>query len=110
MSSIEIVIIIVGMTLITVLTRTLFMILGDRVELPDIILRAIRYAPLAAIIAIVAPEIILPPGANALSQFDWHSANIWGGLAGFITYYFSRKMVPTMLVGMAVFSLVRYWL
>jgi len=41
---------------------------------------------------------------------DWKLPNIWGGIAAFGVYFWTRKMLPTLLVGMAVFSLVRYWL
>ena len=44
------------------------------------------------------------------SFLDWKLPNIWGGIAAFGVYFWTRKMLPTLLVGMAVFSLVRHWL
>jgi len=106
----EIALLIGGMAFITLLTRSFFVFLGARVRVPELILRAIRYAPLAAIVGIVAPELLLPPGAAEITQMDWKSPNLWGGFAGFIVYFWTRQMLPTLILGMTVFSLVRYWL
>ena len=61
LSSLEITFLILGMAIITGLTRSFFVFLGDRVKVPELILRSIRYAPLAAIVGILAPELVLPP-------------------------------------------------
>lgn len=106
----EIVLVIVGMAFVTLLTRAFFVFLGARVQVPELVLRAIRYAPLAAIVGIVAPELLLPLGVSEITQMDWKSPKIWGGLAGFIAYFWTRQMLPTLILGMAMFSLVRYWL
>lgn len=49
----------------TTLPRASFFVLGDRVNLPDAVLRALRYAPAAALTAIVAPDVLLANGAVA---------------------------------------------
>jgi len=110
LGTLEIAFLIMGMAIITALTRSFFVFLGDRVKVPELVLRAIRYAPLAAIVGILAPELLLPPGALALNELDWKLPNIWGGIAAFGVYFWTRKMLPTLLVGMAVFSLVRHCL
>lgn len=46
----------------TTLPRASFFVLGDRVNLPDAVLRALRYAPAAALTAIVAPDVLLTGG------------------------------------------------
>lgn len=106
----EIALLIGGMALVTLLTRAFFVFLGARVQVPELVLRAIRYAPLAAIVGIVAPEVLLTPGVNEMSQMDWKSPNLWGGLAGFMAFFWTRQMLPTLILGMAVFSLARHWL
>jgi branched-subunit amino acid transport protein len=85
------------------------MFLGDRVRMPELILRSIRYAPLAAIVAILAPEIVMPNGAAEISQFNWAIPQIWAGLAAFVTFTWLRSMLPTLIVGMLVYSALRYW-
>jgi branched-subunit amino acid transport protein len=109
LSSLEIGGLIIGMGLVTFATRGFFMFWGDRVRMPEIILRSIRYAPLAAIVAIVAPEILMPDGATEVSQFNWAIPQIWAGLAAFCTFIYFRSMVITLIVGMIVYSALRYW-
>jgi len=108
-TSLEIGILIVGMGLVTLSTRGFFMFWGDRVRMPELILRSIRYAPLAAIVAILAPEIVMPAGATQISQFNWALPQIWAGLAAFITFSWLRTMLPTLIIGMLVYSALRYW-
>ncbi len=110
LGSLEIGILILGMAIVTALTRSFFVFMGDRVKVPELVLRAIRYAPLAAIVGILAPELVLPPGALTFNELDWKLPNIWGGIAAFGVYFWTRQMLPTLLIGMAVFSLVRHWL
>ena len=109
LTSLEIGTLIVGMGLVTLGTRGFFMFWGDRVQMPEIILRSIRYAPLAAIVAIVAPEILMPAGATEISHFNWALPQIWAGLAAFVAFTWLRSMLPTLIIGMLVYSVLRYW-
>ena len=109
LSSLEISAVIVGMGLVTLGTRGFFMFWGDRVRMPEIILRSIRYAPLAAIVAILAPEILMPDGATEISQFNWAIPQIWAGLAAFVAFAWLRSMLPTLIIGMLVYSALRHW-
>jgi branched-subunit amino acid transport protein len=109
LTSLEIGTLFVGMGLVTLGTRGFFMFWGDRVRMPELLLRSIRYAPLAAIVAIVAPEILMPAGATQISQFNWALPQIWAGLAAFVVFSWLRTMLPTLIIGMLVFSALRYW-
>jgi branched-subunit amino acid transport protein len=109
LTSLEIGTLFVGMGLVTLGTRGFFMFWADRVRMPELILRSIRYAPLAAIVAIVAPEILMPAGATQISQFNWALPQIWAGLAAFVVFSWLRTMLPTLIVGMLVYSALRYW-
>jgi branched-subunit amino acid transport protein len=99
-----------GMTLVTAWSRSFFLILGEREKVSDWVLEAIRFAPMAAMVAILAPEIFLPASATSVAQFDLRLPNIWGGLAAFIAFYLSRKMIITLVVGMTAFTIARFWL
>lgn len=101
---------IIGMALVTAWSRSFFLILGERVRVPDWALEAIRFAPLAAMVAILAPEIFLPSSASSIAQFNLRLPNIWGGVAAIITFYLTRKMLITLIVGMGVFTAARFWL
>ena len=105
----NITLLVIGMTLVTAWSRSFFLMLGERIKISPLALEAIRFAPLAAMIAILAPEIFLPANATSVAQFDIHLPNIWGGIAALVAFYFSRKMVFTLVVGMAVFTAIRFW-
>ena len=48
--------------LATTLPRASFIVLGNRVSLPPVVQRALRYAPAAALAAIVAPDVLVVTG------------------------------------------------
>ena len=101
---------IIGMVAMTFVARCFFIFLGNRIKISEWALETIRYAPLAALIAILAPEIFLPVSASSVAEFNLRFPNIWGGIAALITYYFSRGMIPTLLIGMGVFTAARFLL
>jgi len=51
--------------LATTLPRASFIVLGSRVTLPSVVQRALRYAPAAALAAIVVPDVLLVSGELA---------------------------------------------
>lgn len=52
--------------LATLLPRASFIVLGQRASLPDTVQKALRYAPAAALAAIVVPDVVLVNGAPEL--------------------------------------------
>ncbi len=48
--------------LATTLPRASFIVLGNRFKLPNTLQRALRYAPAAALAAIVVPDVLLVAG------------------------------------------------
>ena len=48
--------------LATTLPRASFIVLGNRVTLPSVVQRALRYAPAAALSALVMPDLLLDGG------------------------------------------------
>ncbi|AOK30506.1 branched-chain amino acid transporter [Burkholderia singularis] len=97
---------IAGMTLITALTRALFLIGGERTVLPERAQRALRYAPAAALVAVVLPDVLETPAgiSFALSNHDFYAA-----AAGLGWFLWRRSMLGTIVVGMLVFTLLRVW-
>ena len=57
------------LALCVVICRTSYLVFGHHFPLPPKIRSALRYAPLAAITAIIVPDV-LPWGAQAGPQFD----------------------------------------
>lgn len=108
MSTLEIWISILGLMLITFLTRGFFLLMGTRVELPDAFQRAIRYAPAAALVAIVVPEIFLFK-TGVIATFEWKNPHFWGGLIAVSGFLLTRSMVLTIIFGMAGFTCARWY-
>lgn len=104
MSALEIWLAIAGMTAVTLATRVLMLVFGDRIALPERVQHALRYAPAAALSALIAPELLLQHGAVALLG----NAKLLAGAAAIATMLATRSMIATMVIGMAVFSAARH--
>lgn len=104
MTTAEIALAIVGLALITVLTRGFFMLPDRELPLPAWARRALRFAPLAALTAIVVPEIVLTQGHLIASLAD---ARLCGAAAGLLWFAWRRGILGTIVCGMAVFLPLR---
>lgn len=92
-------IVIVGLTVITVLTRGFFLISEQELVLPDWMKRGLRYAPLAALAAVVVPEIVMAHGE--LIQ-TWKDARLYAAAAASAFFFWRRGILGTIVTGMAV--------
>ncbi|HEY0819500.1 MAG TPA: AzlD domain-containing protein [Rhizobacter sp.] len=90
---------IVGLTVITVLTRGFFLISEKELVLPEWVKRGLRYAPLAALAAVVVPEIVMAQGELIDT---WKDARIYAAMAASAYYFWRRGMLGTIVTGMAV--------
>ncbi|MEY4753670.1 MAG: hypothetical protein RJA44_1345 [Pseudomonadota bacterium] len=104
LDSVDTVIAIVGLALITVLTRAFFMLPARELPLPAWARRALRYAPLAALTAIIVPEIVLTQGRLLHTLAD---ARLYGAAAGLLWFWWRRGILGTIVCGMAVFLPLR---
>ncbi|WP_293997782.1 AzlD domain-containing protein [Sphaerotilus sp.] len=95
---------IVGLALVTVLTRSLLMLPREEVPIPAWAKRALKYAPLAALVAIVVPEVLLTRGVLIGTLAD---ARLLGAAVGLAYYFWKRGILGTIVVGMAVFLPLR---
>ena len=94
---------IVGLGATTLLCRSFFLLFGTSLTIPVEVQRALRYAPLGALIAILIPEMLvlqIPGGGYTWTLFN---PKLWGGVAAIICFVYSRSMMLTISVGMAVF-------
>ena len=71
--------VIVGLAGVTVLTRSFFFISSEEWSLPDWAQRGLQYAPIAALAAVVVPEVVMSQGALIGTLWD---ARIFATLAG----------------------------
>ncbi len=104
MNSFEIWAVILGLTLITFITRGFFLLVGERMELSETLQNALRYAPAAALVAIIAPEMFFTEGS---SDMDIASPYFWGGICSIIAFWLTRTMLLTIILGMLAFTVIR---
>jgi branched-subunit amino acid transport protein len=104
MTPMQIWLVVVGIALLTVLTRSSFLLLGDRVVLPERVQHGLRYAPVCALVALVTPEMFTTAGALDVSLSN---PKLIAGIAASAITLATRKMIAAILIGMLVFSLLR---
>lgn len=106
MSDWEVVITLLGLTAITVLTRSFFFISRRDLVLPEWAQRGLRYAPLAALAAVVVPEVLLTQGHLI---HTWRDPRLFAAAAGALYFFWRRGLLGTILVGMAVLLSLNHW-
>jgi branched-subunit amino acid transport protein len=104
LSNLEIWLVIIGLTLITILMRSSFLMLGDYFPLPERVQHGLRYAPVCALIALVTPELFVTQGAFNLSIAN---PKLVAGLAAALITLTTRSMIAAMAIGMLIFTVLR---
>jgi len=90
---------ILGLMVITVVTRGFFLVSERELVLPDWVKRGLRYAPLAAIAAVVVPEIVMTQG-HLIDT--WRDARLFAVAAATAYYVWRRGLLGTIVTGMLV--------
>ena len=98
---------VVGMAAITLLTRGFFLLPHKEIPLPAWLRRGLRYAPLAALTAVVAPEIVLTQGQLIGT---WKDPRLFAAVAGAGWYFWRRGILGTIVAGMTVLLGLRFGL
>ena len=102
MSHEQILMVIFGMTVVTAVSRTFFFISRHPFTMPDWVLRGLRYAPLAALVATIAPAILLSTDGSGFVH-TFYDARIYAVLAAWAWYAWRRSMLGTIVAGMLVY-------
>ena len=89
-----------GLAAVTVLTRAFFMIPEREVPMPEWFKRGLKYAPLAALAAVIAPELLMSENALIRSLAD---ARLPAALCATLYFFYLRGILGTIVVGMAVY-------
>ncbi len=95
---------ILGLACITVIARSFFFISRSQWQLPHWAQRGLQYAPLAALSAVIAPEVVMTQGHLIA---NWQDARIYAVAAGVAFFVWRRgagqAVLGTILSGMAVY-------
>jgi branched-subunit amino acid transport protein len=91
---------IIGLALVTVVTRSLFFFSSKPWKLPGWAERGLHYAPIAALAAVVVPEVVMTQGQLISSLKD---ARLYAVAAGALWFYWRKGVLGTIVLGMAVY-------
>ena len=91
---------VVGLAVLTLVTRSFFMIPERELPMPDWLKRGLKYAPLAALTAVIAPEIFMANGELIATLKD---ARLPAVPCASAYYFWRRGILGTIVVGMLVY-------
>lgn len=95
---------IVGMACVTVVSRSFFFLSQKDWVLPLWVQRGLQYAPIAALSAVIVPEIVMTQGALIHTL---HDARLYSVLTG-ITYFYWRRGADQAVLGTIVSGMLVY--
>jgi branched-subunit amino acid transport protein len=106
-SALEVFITTLGMAAIALTCRAFFLVSQQDLPMPSWLREGLRYAPVAALAAVVAPELVLTQGHLVET---WREPRIFGALAGLALYAWRRSLFATIACGMGVMLALRFGL
>jgi branched-subunit amino acid transport protein len=98
-------IIIVSIGLFTYGIRLAFIVLSDRVALPALAQRGLRFVPVAILTAITIPALVFPAGTLDLSPLN---ARLPAGIIAVIVAWRTRNIALTLACGMGALWLLQW--
>ncbi len=104
MTSLEGLVTVIGMALITLLTRGFFLLPEREVPLPVWFKLGLRYAPLATMAAIVVPEVVMTQGHLITT---WMDARLPAAAVATAYFFWRRDILGTILSGTAVLLVLK---
>jgi len=107
MSPLEIFFTTLGMAAIALLCRAFFLLPDQELPMPRWLREGLRYAPTAALAAVVAPELVLTQG-HLIDT--WRDPRIFGALAGLLFYAWRSSLFGTIVCGTGVMLALRFGL
>jgi branched-subunit amino acid transport protein len=98
LNAFEGVVAVVGLALITVLTRGFFLFPDRDLPIPAWLQQGLRYTPLAALAAVVAPEVVMSHGELIDT---WRDARLPAVAAAAVYFYWRRDILGKIVAGTA---------
>ena len=100
MNSFWVIVVCLGLAVITLLTRAFFLSPERELPLPSWLKRGLKYAPLAALAAVIAPEIVMSNGQLISTLAD---ARLPAVVAAVVYFFYKRSILGTIALGMAIY-------
>jgi branched-subunit amino acid transport protein len=92
--------------LVTYGTRLSFILFVGHRQIPNLLLRALRFVPPAVLTAIIVPEVVMPGGNLDLS---FGNLRLLSGLLAVVVAWKTRNVMFTILVGMLTLWGLQYY-
>ena len=90
--------------LATFATRLSFILLLDRIRVPDWFRRGLRFVPMAVLSAIILPELISSTGSLLIS---WRNPQLLAGMIAILVAWRTKNVLLTIGVGMASLLIIQ---
>lgn len=94
--------VVICLTLVSFVSRSSFFLFGDHLPLPESVRGALRYAPVAALTAIIVPEIF-PWSADSTPDLDLNK--LLAAAVAVLVYLRTQNTVFLMIAGIAIYAL-----
>lgn len=95
---------ILGMAVVTVVARGFFLFPRRALKVPEWLQPGLRFAPLAALMAVLAPEIFLTHGHLIET---WRNARLLSAIAATLWYVWRPGLLGPLLAGLALYLPLR---
>lgn len=93
---------------ITYLIRLSFILMLERLKLPDWFSRGLRYVPPAVLSAIIVPELTNWNGVTV--NLSWNNPQLIAGVLAIWVAWRTRNVVLTLVAGFLCFLFLRIWM
>ena len=90
--------------LLTFATRLSFILLLDRIRVPEWFRRGLRFVPVAVLSAIILPELTSPNGRLLLS---WRNPQLLAGAVAILVAWRTKNVILTIAAGMGALLIFR---
>jgi branched-subunit amino acid transport protein len=90
--------------LLTVATRLSFILLIDKMKVPDWFRRGLRFVPVAVLSAIILPGLAT---RNDVLEISWHNPQLYAGLIAILVAWRTKNVLLTILTGMGALLLLQ---
>ncbi len=104
MTTAQLLLTIAGLGLVTLVTRAFFFVSQRELPMPGWLLEGLRYAPVAALAAVIAPEVLMTEGRLIDT---WRDARLFAVAAAGAWFAWRRDILGTIVVGTATMLSLR---
>jgi branched-subunit amino acid transport protein len=101
------ILLIVGMALVTFMIRYPTLALVGKIQLPEVLLRGLRYVPIAVLVAICVPEIIQLGDISTEIKLTILPAQLIGAVVAMLLAWRTQNLLVTIVGGMGVFLVAK---